>query len=101
MKIKIMIILVLAAAIFAAGFFTSKIAVTKAGSVTIAALEKKLELAEKLPTIEEMQQRLGCEVDGELGKKMQRAWEVAIFNTYAQPYMNQYSQFKGVKNANR
>ena len=57
----------------------------------IAELQRQVSELEKLPNIEDMQRRLGCEnIDGTLGPETQTKWDEAVnaelFNSYAAPY---------------
>lgn len=44
------------------------------------------QIQDVLPTIEEIQQRVGAQPDGKLGKETQKKWEAAINNKYANEY---------------
>jgi len=50
-------------------------------------------VTDKLPTIEEIQQRVGATVDGKLGKETEKLWNQAICNQYASQYFqNRYTR---------
>jgi len=69
----------------------------KARLAQIADLEVEIAFLRKLPSIMDIQERIGAKPDGILGRETQEKWDRIVFDRYAQKYHDPNFYAKGLK----